>query len=110
MDSMLRILTVILTALALTFGAAGQTAKKAPATAASAAKKAGGKAAQAAETLDINSASEEQLKNLPGIGDAYAKKIVAARPYANKSQLVSKKVVPQAVYNKIKDMIVAKQK
>jgi DNA uptake protein ComE-like DNA-binding protein len=62
------------------------------------------------EPLDINSASEEQLKTLPGISEAHAKKIVEGRPYAKKVDLVKKKVVPQGTYDKIKGQIVARQK
>jgi competence protein ComEA len=61
------------------------------------------------ELLDINSATEEQLKKIPGIGDEYSKKIIAGRPYAKKDQLMSRKILSMAIYEKIKDKIIAKQ-
>ena len=59
--------------------------------------------------LDINTASEAELKAMPGVGDTYAKKIIAGRPYAKKDQLKTKKIIPASVYDKIKDKIVASQ-
>lgn len=64
-------------------------------------------AATTGDKLDINTATTDQLKAFNGIGDAYAKRIVDGRPYTMKTQLVSKGVLPQAAYNKIKDNIVA---
>ena len=66
-------------------------------------------AAAPMELIDINSATKAELKAIPGIGDTYADKIMAVRPFSNKSQLLSKKIVPKPVYDKVKDLIVAKQ-
>ena len=71
------------------------------------AKKADAKAS--GPLMDINTASEKELASLKGIGDVRAKAIVKGRPYKGKNELVDKKIVPQGVYDDIKDQIIAKQ-
>jgi len=112
------LLTVIALTLAtsISFAADAKADKKAPPKAEVAkpadkkadSKPAGEKAAKGA-LVDINSATDAELKAIPGLGDAYVAKIVVGRPYANKSQLKSRNILPGPVYEKVKDLIIAKQ-
>jgi len=103
MKNLLALLCAALLAFAVPAIAADKDAKSAPKAAATA-------AAKADDKIDINRAKVEELMKLDGIGDVRAKAIVKGRPYKGKDDLVAKNIIPQGVYDKISDQIIAKQK
>jgi competence protein ComEA len=106
MKTLSRILFSAILAMALGMGIAG-TVRAQSSTDSSMGAKASKAAAAVGEKLDINSATKEQLDALPGVGSAYAEKIISGRPYRTKRDLVTKKIIPQSLYEKIKDQIIA---
>jgi DNA uptake protein ComE-like DNA-binding protein len=106
MKSFRTISTSLILLAALICGGASMAQKAQKPTDAATGKPAASTAATG-DLVDINTATADQLKALPGIGDAYADKIIKGRPYTAKTQLLSKGIVPEATYNKIKDQIIA---
>jgi len=104
-------LKVVVIALGLTVLAGAAAATRPAATPAAAASTAKAKpAAKPSVPVDINSASRDQLKTLPGIGDVEADRIISGRPYRSKADLAERDVIPTGVYVSLKGRIIAKQK
>jgi DNA uptake protein ComE-like DNA-binding protein len=93
--------------LALLLAAPFGFAQAAPAASSGQAKSSKAAKTSAAKKLDINTATKDELDALPGIGSAYAQKIIDGRPYNAKNDLVRRNIVPQATYDGIKDQIIA---
>ncbi len=104
------VVAILTAVLALSSGLGGSalaTAQSNTATTPASGSKSARSASPKSEKLNIKSASKDELDALPGIGDALAQKIVAGRPYRTKRDLVTRKIIPQSTYEKIKDRIIA---
>jgi DNA uptake protein ComE-like DNA-binding protein len=95
--------TLIVTLLLIALHSAAAQATPAPAPQQSIAQK----IAASQSLLDINTATPAELKSLPGMGDAYVQRVIAARPYTAKNQLTTRGILPAAEYERIRDLIIA---
>ena len=95
-----------LAGLVLLFAAASATAQTRPATPAAPAPPPA--AAPAGAPIDLNSASCDDLMSLDGIGEVRAEAIIRARPFKAKTELVERRLIPEAVYDKIADRVIAR--
>ena len=109
MTSFRRYLPVVLLIFSVPFLSAQNPPSKSTATRPAAVTSAAASGATKGAPLDINTASPDQLKALPGIGDAYTKRIVDGRPYTAKNQLMTRGILPKGTYEAIADQIIAKR-